>query len=510
LRRSQAFQLRQQAAMAQMQLPLPAHPDNGDEALFANKIGNFSKGLPHNQLGQVDPQAYQAFRAALNSGNPAAFEAIPMGCPDPALRQKLLDPQAGLAFDLEGADSHALAIPPAPAFSSAQEAGEIVENYWMALTRDVPFADFDSHPLTQLAAADLSALSDFRGPKSSGAVTTGTLFRGPTPGDLTGPYLSQFMWLPMPFGANFVDNQLRTGLPGVDYLTNYQDWLNVQNGCPPSAAEQFDPTRRFIRNGRDLAQFVHVDVLYQGYFQAMLILLRPPSDDPFSGGIGAPFSRANPYLNSQTQTGFATFGPPHIAALLTEVATRALKAVWFEKWFVHRRLRPEMFAGHIHNHVTGAATYPISSDVLNSAALSAIYSNYGAYLLPVAFPEGCPLHPSYGAGHATVAGACVTILKAWFDESYLIPNPVQAAPDGLSLLPYAGPPLTVGGELNKLASNVAIGRNLAGVHWRSDAVESLKLGEAMAISILRDHRSCYNETFNGFTFTKFDGTTVTV
>ncbi len=45
------------------------------------------------------------------------------------------------------------------------------------------------------------------------------------------------------------------------------------------------------------------------------------------------------------------------------------------------------------------------------------YMPAGNALLPMAFPEGSPTHPAYGAGHATVAGACVTILKAWFDES---------------------------------------------------------------------------------------------
>jgi hypothetical protein len=43
--------------------------------------------------------------------------------------------------------------------------------------------------------------------------------------------------------------------------------------------------------------------------------------------------------------GFGTFGGPHILALLTEVSTRALKAVWYQKWLVHRRLRPEEFGG---------------------------------------------------------------------------------------------------------------------------------------------------------------------
>src|SRR5262249_38815378 len=102
------------------------------------------------------------------------------------------------------------------------------------------------------------------------------------------------------------------------------------------------------------------------------------------------------------------------------------------------------------------------------------------------------------------------ILKAMFDESFIIPNPVVPTPDGLTLVPYAGPPLTVGGELNKLAANVAMGRNFAGIHWRSDYTESLKLGEAVAIGLLRDQRLTYKEDFHGFTFTKFDGTKITV
>lgn len=77
-------------------------------------------------------------------------------------------------------------------------------------------------------------------------------------------------------------------------------------------------------------------------------------------------------------------------------------------------------------------------------------------------------------------------------------------------IPYSvSETLTLGGELNKIASNVANGRNIAGVHWRSDATESLLLGEALAISILKDQKACYNEVFNGFSLTKFDGTTVT-
>jgi hypothetical protein len=259
-----------------------------------------------------------------------------------------------------------------------------------------------------------------------------------------------------------------------------------------------------------------MDVLFQAYFNAMLILATPPdhTDEMTGGGIGAAFNPGNPYLRSKTQEGFGTFGPPAIATAVTEVATRALKAVWYQKWYVHRRLRPEALGGLIHNNLSAAKTnYPIHSDVLNSNALELVRQRTGTYLLPQAFPEGSPLHPSYGAGHATVAGACVTMLKALFDENWVIPNPVIASADGLSLVPYTGADremLTVGGELNKLAANVAIGRNFAGIHYRSDYTESLKLGEEIAMSILEDQRSMYAEEFSGYTFTRFDGQKVTV
>jgi hypothetical protein len=214
--------------------------------------------------------------------------------------------------------------------------------------------------------------------------------------------------------------------------------------------------------------------------------------------------------------GFGTFGGPHIKSLLAEVCTRALKAVWFQKWFVHRTLRPEEFGGRVHFTKTGAADYPLHSEVLNSRAVAEIFNQHKTYFLPHAFPEGCPQHPSYGQGHGTVAGACATIIKAFFDDSFVlsqITDVVQASEDGLSLVSYNGRDrdrLTVGGEMNKIAANVGIGRNHAGVHWRSDYADSLPLGEAVAISVLRDQRETYNEGFSGFTFRKFDGTTITV
>lgn len=537
----QAYNLRVQAATIQKISPLPTHSTNGDEERYLNRIGNYSKGMPHNSLGEVDQVAYNTFLQATNTGNPDDFERIPMG--DRQVQFK--NPQAGLTFEMQGADPGHMYMPPPPRFSSPEIAAEIAENYWMALTRDINYSDYDSHSLTSAAAADLTKFSDFRGPKfrpnlalrnqrtfavgqaesisesstteieqqespripvrqqaSSGPVTTGTLFRGLTPGDLVGPYISQFLWKDYSMGVQSVSQRMRTTIPGDDYLTNYSDWLFAQNARGHlNLPNRYDQTPRYIRNGRDLGEWVHIDLLYQAYFNSMLVLL----------GSGAPTDPNNPYNKYRNQYAFGTFGPPHLQALVTGIATNALRSVWFQKWFVHRRLRPEAFAGRIHNHLAKAATYPINNEILNSVALQEVNRKFGSYLLPMAFVEGCPTHPAYGAGHATVAGACVTILKWWFDESWVIPDPVVASPDGLSLIPYRGTDnLTVGGELNKVASNVAIARNIAGVHWRSDATESLKFGEAIAISVLQDLKHCWNEKFEGLSLTKFDGQRITI
>ena len=114
-------------------------------------------------------------------------------------------------------------------------------------------------------------------------------------------------------------------------------------------------------------------------------------------------------------------------------------------------------------------------------------------------------------GATSVGAVTATILKAFFDESRVIANPVQPDPaDPTRLMPYGGPPLTVGGELNKLAVNFGFGRNWAGIHWRSDASASMALGEEVAIGMLRDERTTLRGPFDGFSFTRFDGSRVTI
>jgi hypothetical protein len=494
-RRHRAFVIRRDAAIYQRDAPPTPSVSNGDEDAYANRIASFTKGLPHNDLGEVDPNAYNAYLQALNSGKWADFEAIPLGG-----TAKLSNPQSAYCYALEGADAAAVPAPPPPAFSSAQAAGEMVEDYWQALTRDVSFSQYGSDPTIGQAVADLNKLSDYHGPKVNGQVTPDVIFRGPTPGDLTGPYMSQFLLKPVPMGAATMSQLYRTAVAGDDYWTSYADWLKGQRGGA-AGSNKFDSTPRYIRNNRDLALYLLVDWSGQANVMAALIL------NSFGAGATSP---SNPYLHSGTQVGNLTFGAAQQIDLVPRVPNPANRACFCQKWLVHRRVRPEAFGGRIHNHVTGAAKYPIHSDVLNSAGLKAVFSAMGSYLLPQAYPTGSPLHPSYPAAHAVTAGAGITVLKALFNESFVIPSPVTPSDDGLSLAPYTGASLTVGGELNKLASNIALGRDAAGVHYRSDGVEGIKLGEAIAISILRDTATLYNEVFQGFSFTKYDGTPVTI
>jgi membrane-associated phospholipid phosphatase len=513
-RHERAYRIRVEAAARLYELPLPGVPRVTDEELYPTKIGNFTKGLPHDALGEVNPFAYEALAQAVASEDPTAFEDIPMGG-----AARLQNPQAGLAFGLIGLDSHQMTMPLPPVLASAEAAAEMGELYWQALLRDIPFATYDHDPRVAAATDDLSVFSDFRGPKAlSGEVLPAMLFRAAVPGGLTGPFVSQFLLKELPIGGRPGSQQIQTVLP-LDHLTDYDDWLAAQDGkIPPTAlGPVYDPIPRYIRNGRDLAEAVHWDWPGQAVHQACLLLFGLGASSLaglVAGDAALPLDPANPYATSRTQDGFATFGLADITSLVGLATGSALKAAWRQKWFVHRRLRPEEFGGRVHHATTSTTAYPIHDDLLErSSVLAEVGRRFGTNLLPQVYPEGCPIHPSYPSGHATWVGAGVTLLKAFFDESVTIVNPVVAADDGLSLAPYAGPDaseLTLGGELNKLAWNIGVGRTFAGIHWRTDAIEGLRLGEAVALGILQDLRETYNEDFGGYALTAFDGRRVTI
>ncbi|HEX8209833.1 MAG TPA: vanadium-dependent haloperoxidase [Longimicrobium sp.] len=542
-RRLAALGIRQQGAEVAAERPHEIDDNNGDEITQPRFIGNYSKGLRHDTVGDPEPVSYGSLLRALESRDPRDFDQILLGPGG----SKLTNPQAGLAFDLEGPDAQELAMPAAPAFASDVAAAEMGELYWMAVARDVAFVDYAGNP--DIAAAVSSLNTEFPWYGGPAPVTVDNVFRGIFQGEQTGPYVSQFLLKgnsdprKMPgggrnatdgyiaYGSRVIDQRQQTVVPGQDYLLDFPWWLDVQNGVDKRGLDVFDfSQRRFIRSLRDGANYVHFDQVIDSYYNAAWILLSEPTGTQQTANAGAipmrnrefPFDQGNPYSPSgtvsPTQSGFATFGDPHVLEVLSEVIGHALRAVWWQKWFVHRRLRPEEYGGRVDNHLSARRTYTGIgwTALLNSLTAGGLAPYYGqagerfpySYLLPQAFPEGAPTHPAYGAGHATVSGACITILKAFFDDTKTIESPVVPSADGLTLLAYGGPgatTMTVGTELNKLSGNISLFRNAAGVHWRSDDTQSRLFGERIGIRLLQELTLTFNEDSAFFELTTLQG-----
>ncbi len=490
-----AYAYRVQRAEYFKNLPKAEHVTNGDEQRYPNRINSFSKTLLHDQFGHVSRDAYNSMIRAIESGKKADFEAIFRGG-----NVRLKNPTGAYNYQLGGADQSQFVIPPAPAFSSAEQAASITESYWQSLTRDVPFAEYEGNNTIARACAELSGLQAHGGPRVSGRVTPGAIFRGQTPGDLVGPYISQFLMGPFKMGHLMVDQKQLSATPGLDFMANYSDYLGIQLGEGKGPGNKYETTARYVRNGRDLATLVHFDWHFSPHYHALWTLL----------GYGADcYTESNPYTSARGQEPYINFGAPDSFDFVSRAGKPAFHAAWYQKWMVHRQARPEVFACRIHNHVSQVQIYPLHESVL-TAGLEAVMSKQGNALLSQAYSEGSPAHSAYPSGHATVAGACVTMLKAFFRESFVLPSPVAASADGLELLPWKGAELTAGNELNKLAFNIAMGRNWAGIHWRYDAWEGLKLGEQVAMNILLDISAGYMDEWPGFQFTKFDGTKVAI
>lgn len=610
-----AYAFRVEAAEKAKQREHPTHQANLDESRYAaaRYPMSFTKGLEHDdKTGLVARSAdFEAFRAAIDNGFVEPFTTrvrVPK-CEGSRPRRKWEAPTAGVVFDLQGPDCQAVTMPPAPALCSDELTFEMAEVYELALLRDKPFYAFgkacagglnDDEAVTAVKCT-VGRLNELAYAKDgfdvrprvteNGKLTPQTVFRGSSPGVENGPYLSQFLLIGnrnsvlkktpeagyINYGAQVIDQRVLEAKEGDDYMTKWAEWLNVQQGCDPGSGlngQDFTGNRRFIFTPRDLATYVHVDQLYQAYLNACLILLASetpfdPSFDLLSGSDGRKLM-----VNAATQGevdvnagGFALWGGPHILSLVTEVATRGLKAVRYQKFNNHLRLRPEALAGRIEKSKAIDGMYPVTCYAFTKMrndlkeTVGAIIkcnsrpANGGesTALLPMAFKEGSPMHPTYGAGHATVAGACVTMLKAFFDTSAVFAkingdaafygmSTIEKARNEGKTIRYggyrskdrgkrlefeefssecdpdaegdvAGPhccPLTLEGELNKLAANISIGRNMAGVHYFSDYYDSVRMGEKIALGILEEQALGYPTDHFVLSVPTFDGETVRI
>jgi len=493
-------------------------------------IGKFGKGLAHHEsTGLPTPAAYDSLVRACEAGSgydeimqptitSSGDGVVPTdavdGQPEP---RPLVQPESAWTYLSDGGSSAQLRIATPPAFDSAEAGAEMVELYWRALTRDVNFRDYEDNDLVRLATIELNILDAYNGPGAGSRVTPGNVFRGVTPGATTGPYVSQFLWKDRNLGGGVEDQKIQPQIAETtpaDYLTTVEEWLKVQKGVSPAVDErlpgnEYAEQKRHIVTGRDMCERVHDDPPFrqlQKAAQVLVFSMNAPLDEgiPFTLKPSTGSSRSQRNLDNfaaQTTLPFNDFGPLYVEKAVIEGTEHGQLAAWHKKWNVHRRLRPEEFGGRVEAVCGDELTAPdslgsaIPDNLLGSLALAMTRARYDTCLLPQAYAEGSPTHPSYPAGHSVVAGAGVTVLKALFDGDYEFPTDQKVVPtrDGSELLTAAetdamgvDETLTVRGELNKLASNMALGRNRAGIHYRTDGIEGLRLGEAAAIRYLEN------------------------
>ncbi len=601
-RRQESYRVRVEAAEAAKSRHHPEHQANGDEQRYAaaHYPMSFTKGLKHDiDLGVVGNVAhFEAFRACIDEGFAEPFTSrvhVPKDTHDGKKdfpRRKWEAPTAGIVHDLQGPDAQAVTMAPAPVLCSDELNFEMAEVYELALLRDTPFAAFDQggfpggsgkvndacDRLNKMAYVAKGFPGRPRKTAPDGKLTRQTIFRGSGVGVENGPYLSQFLFIGgkdpasgmIDYGPQRISQKIPEAATGDDYMQDWDSWLRVQDGFDVNKANSCDPGQkftgkdRFICTPRDLATYVHVDALYQAYLNATLILLAQES--PFDPGFAKLSGMRDMYsaLDStgkgvkQQAGGFALWGGPHILTLVTEVATRALKAVRYQKFNTHLRLRPEALAARLYRAEKLEQRFPklckpgLSNKSQAAQETTGLFSwmrgempdtlaaieayNGGPSLLPMAFAEGSPMHPTYGAGHATVAGACTTIVKAYFDTGAVLginadpescrkgqpgfytkvesPHYYETVDKGSCVekadLKKGECPLTLEGELNKLAANISIGRNMAGVHYFSDYYDSLRMGEEIAIGLLQEQALCYPTDPFVLSVPTFDGEVVRI
>jgi hypothetical protein len=517
--------------------------------------GSFHKGFKHNSVtGELaNVHEYNKYLEALLNNNQKKLAKVKLA---KKFQIGLANPLASMSSVLVGAPQMKFDFPQPSSLSSKEHAADMVELYCQMLCRDIPFTQYDPNVSNTIKEVLIymnqpEFLNHFEYSFPKGSITTGNIFRGIAPGEHHGPYISQLLLLNFPLNGVSIPQKYATLPTKMDAINNsitcewgrnMKEMINIQNttisNLPPIPKNFIE--HKYIYSGRVLAASVQMDYVYNLQMQAALIL----------NALGAKMNPGWPVYKNQTS--FITGA--NITSILTaigEVSQYALKHAWFWKWQVYRKLRPEctsMWIDNVKNkRVKNKHNYNISKVVLKNPVMEAV-KEYNAewgtefdksYTLDQVYQSGCPTHPTYPAGHAVIAGAISTVLKIYFDAEQpwsslpglqigsqnraILPTPlngpvIQADDTGDNLIDYFGNginSMTIAGEINKLASNISIGRDWAGVHQREDGITGMFLGEAIAIDYMEDILSAQVENnLDGsvptISFRKFDGKLATI
>lgn len=321
----------------------------------------------------------------------------------------------------------------------------------------------------------------------------------PTAPAASGRFISAFFAAVPPRAAGPAFSGL--GVPGSDdpgaaqSMAHWLRWIEAACGASLPTPGRSDPASQRLRTPRDLAVQAHRRHPYQAYFSAALQLLS--RNAPMDPGL------------MQTPGGTRWTGPRVLALMLNgarradEICRRnsrrsrmARPGVIAARWALRQsgedlRAGPDAMLEEaaldwvnacaprlLHwisrlNQVEGTGSFAMpddAGDALEGWTPLAFRQNL---MLPPVENDGGRLCPALGVGRAVLAGTQVTLLKAVF----------ATTPDHKSAQPGQN---DTGAELDKLASNVALARSIAGGFYDAENRQSLRQGQSLALSLLRE------------------------
>lgn len=475
----------------------------------------FSKTLKHDNNGLTTVEDLdRLIRISSEQGSLQSINDLAMS-QDPSKIRKIEGVATGNSFWIRGSDvqlyntsNNFFAV------DDPKHACEMIEVYENALLRDVPFNTFNDQNNVNndvqralLSLTNYNNLSSYTGPTNSENKITGQeLFRGNGKDELIGPYVSQYLVLPYSYNGLEIEQKYRVE-NDVNETIVYDNYLNIQRGIVEDTPN-FSGDSKYAYSPRVLGSIVHNDPLYWAYYNACLISKQNGIELDYTG---------NDVTSAWTDQGF-----PDLLESVAEISLGALRVAWNSKYNITLRLRPEAMAQRIDYIQQGIFTGDVFDEIKanlvhGQGTLDEVFSRNNNYLLLMMYPEGSPTHPSCPAGHAVVSGACTTVMKAFLKthDSNNQPLPWPSDPkhsiDGNVLQTYdkSDNEITIIGEINKLASNMALGRNMGGVHYRADGDAGIVLGETFAIKYLqiklKEYIGLYNGMISSFKLEKFNG-----
>lgn len=257
-----------------------------------------------------------------------------------------------------------------------------------------------------------------------------------------------------------------------DFNYHWRTMLNLQNGNYHDAKKSCE--HYYINNGRQLSMIVEDE---NNLYKLFNILVYQMDD----------ITSCSENINN-------------VLYLLGIVYFNVYTILWYYKWN-YLYLRPEEYSIEVERYrKTHHNKYNISKTILESDVLKYIYNKQKSYLLSTTTPEGCNTCPSYPSFTAALAAACSIVYKFYFKTNKKIRLNKVCDNKLVCTDEYS----TIECEINKLVYNIGEANCWGGFNYPFAVEIGYRLGEDIAISILKDTIYSYHD-YKQVIITRLDG-----